>query len=320
VEIQGKIAVVTGAASGIGRSMALALAREGADLVLVDLNRDGLAEVRNEIEAMGRRGLAIPADVSKLKDLQNLYEQSISEMGTVDILVNNAGVHMTGPVDKMTIDDWKWIVDINLWGVINGIHVFLPHMLNRGSGHIVNTASSAGLAGSLDRSIPYTMTKFAVVGISEGLAVYLRDKGIGVTMICPGMVSTNIGSAERFIPVGDGHDESRRELLKASETNFKQGKLPDFITDFISSRFGPSAAARATIISPERIAEETVRAIKENTFLVVMPGEIMELVMERSRDMEGYINQAAQMKAEWDKLFEAIFTHMEMTRNQSRSS
>ena len=154
MEIQGKIAVVTGAASGIGRSMALALAREGADLVLADLNRDGLAEVRSEIEAMGRRGLAIPADVTKLKDLQNLYNQSISEMGPVDILVNNAGVHMTGPVDKMTIDDWKWIVDINLWGVVNGINVFLPHMLDRGSGYIVNTASSAGLAGVwTDRSL-----------------------------------------------------------------------------------------------------------------------------------------------------------------------
>ncbi|MFZ0930514.1 MAG: SDR family NAD(P)-dependent oxidoreductase [Syntrophobacteraceae bacterium] len=320
MEIQGKIAVVTGAASGIGRFTAIALAREGADLVLADLNRDGLAEVRNEIEAMGRRGLAVPTDVTKLKDIQNLYDRSISEMGQVDILMNNAGVHMTGPVEKMAVDDWKWIVDINLWGVVNGIHVFLPHMLDRGSGHIVNTASSAGLAGGLDRSIPYTMTKFAVVGLSEGLAVYLRNKGIGVTMICPGMVSTNIAASERFIPAGDGHDESRLELLKASEANFKQGKLPDFITDFISSRGGPSAAALATIVNPERLAEETVRAIRENTFLVVMPGELMELVKERSRDMEGYIHQAAQMKAEWDKLFEAIFTHMERSGNQPGSS
>ena len=173
MEIQGKIAVVTGAASGIGRSTALALAREGADVVLADLNRDGLTEVRAEIEKLGRTGLAIPADVTKLNDIQNLYDRSISEMGRVDILMNNAGVHMSGPVEKTAVDDWKWIVDINLWGVVNGIHVFLPHMLERSSGHIVNTASSAGLAGALDRSIPYTMTKFAVVGLSEGLAVYL---------------------------------------------------------------------------------------------------------------------------------------------------
>ena len=167
MEIQGKIAVVTGAASGIGRSTAIALAREGADVVLADLNREGLTEVRGEIEKLGRRGLAIPADVTKLNDIQNLYDRSISEMGRVDILMNNAGVHMSGPVEKTTIDDWKWIVDINLWGVVNGIHVFLPHMLERGNGCVVNTASSAGLVGALDISIPYTMTKFAMVGLSE---------------------------------------------------------------------------------------------------------------------------------------------------------
>jgi NAD(P)-dependent dehydrogenase (short-subunit alcohol dehydrogenase family) len=315
MEIKGKIAVVTGAASGIGRSTAIALAREGADVVLSDLNRDGLAEVRGEIEALGRKGLAVPADVTKLEDIQNLYERSISEMGRVDILMNNAGVHMTGPVEKTAIDDWKWIVDVNLWGVVNGIHVFLPHMLDRGSGHIVNTASSAGLAGVLDRSIPYTMTKFAVVGLSEGLAAYLKGRGIGVTMLCPGMVSTNIAGGERFIPAGDGLDDLRLELLNASRESFKRGKLPDFISDFISSRGGPLGAALATIINPERIAEAAVRAIRENTFLVVMPAELMELVKQRSMDMEGYIDQAVQMKAEWDKLFEAIFAYMQKARS-----
>ena len=320
MEIQGKIAVVTGAASGIGRSAAIALAREGADVVLADLNRDGLTEVRGEIEKLGRRGLAIPADVTKLNDIQNLYDRSISEMGRVDILMNNAGVHMSGPVEKTTIDDWKWIVDINLWGVVNGIHVFLPHMLERGNGCVVNTASSAGLVGALDGSIPYTMTKFAMVGLSEGLAVYLRDKGIGVTVICPGLVGTNIAANQRFIPVGDGHDESRRELLKVFEMNFKQGKFPDFVSDLISSRGGPAAAALPSVISPERVAEETIRAIRENTFLVVLPGELMEFVKQRSQDMEGYIRRAAQMRAEQDKFFEAIFTHMERAGNQSRSS
>ncbi len=277
MQIQGKIAVVTGAASGIGRSTALALAKEGADVVLADLNCDGLTKVRGEIEKLGRTGLAIPADVTKLNDIQNLYDRSISEMGRVDILMNNAGVHMSGPVEKTPVDYWKWIVDINLLSVVNGIHVFLPHMLERSSGYIVNTASSAGLAGDLDRSIPYTMTKFAVVGLSEGLAVYLRDKGIGVTVICPGLVSTNIAASQRFTPVGDGHDESRRELLKAFEVNSKQGKFPDFVSDLISSLDSPVAAALASVISPERVAEETIRAIRENTFLVVLPGELMSL-------------------------------------------
>ncbi len=311
MDMDGKIAVVTGAASGIGRFVAIALAREGADVVLADLNRDGLSEVLREIEALGRKALAVPTDVTKLKDIQNLFDLTISEMDRVDILINNAGVHITGPVEKTTIDDWKWIVDVNVWGVVNGINVFLPHMLDRGSGYIVNTASSAGLAGVLDRSIPYTMTKFAVVGLSEGLAVYLRDRGIGVTVICPGMVSTNIGASQRVIPVGDGLDELRQELIDASRESFRQGKLPDFISDFISSRSGPVGPALATIIAPERIAEAAVRAIKEHTFLVVMPPELMELVKQRSLNMEAYIHQAVQMKAEWDKLFEAIFAYMQ---------
>jgi NAD(P)-dependent dehydrogenase (short-subunit alcohol dehydrogenase family) len=313
MDIDGKIAVVTGAASGIGRFVAIALAREGADVVLADLNRDGLAEARREVEALGRRGLAVPTDVTKLGDIQNLFDLTISEMDRVDILINNAGVHITGPVEKTTIDDWKWIVDVNLWGVVNGINVFLPHMLDRGSGYIVNTASSAGLAGVLDRSIPYTTTKFAVVGLSEGLAVYLRDRGIGVTVICPGMVSTNIGASQRVIPVGDGLDELRRELIDSTQESFKQGKLPDFISDFISKRSGPVGPALATIIQPERIAEAAVQAIKEQTFLVVMPPELMELVKQRSLNMEAYIYQAVQMKAEWDKLFEAIFAYMRRT-------
>jgi NAD(P)-dependent dehydrogenase (short-subunit alcohol dehydrogenase family) len=311
MEITGKVALVTGAASGIGRSTALALAEEGADLVLTDINREALEEVRKEVAALGRRCLAVPADVAKLEDMRDLRDRSISEMGRVDILVNNAGVHMTGPVEKTSIDDWKWIVDINIWGVVNGIHLFLPHMIERRSGHIVNIASSAGLIGVLDKSIPYTMTKFAVVGLSEGLAVYLRDKGIGVTVICPGLVSTNIASQDRFIPAEDEFDELRRELHKAFATSFKQGKLPDFVSTFFTSRGGPAGTAVTTFTSPESIAEAAVRAIGENTFLIVLPGELMDLARQRSTDMESYIQQAVDMQAEWDKLFEAILTFMQ---------
>ena len=118
MDLQGKIAVVTCTASGIGRHTPIALAREGADVVLADLDGDGLAEVRSEIEALGRRGLAVPTDVTKLENLQNVYEHSISKMGRVDILMNNAGVQVTGPLEKTAIDDWKW-------DVFYGAYVFL---------------------------------------------------------------------------------------------------------------------------------------------------------------------------------------------------
>jgi len=309
VEIKGKVAVVTGAASGIGRATALALAKEGADLVLADLNSDGMAEVLKEIKGVGRRGLSVPTDVTKVRDVQNLYDRSISEMGRVDILMNNAGVHLIGPVEKTTLDDWKWIIDINLWGVIHGIHVFLPHMLERGSGHMVNTASIAGLAGSLDASIPYTATKFAVVGLSEGLAVSLRGKGIGITALCPGLVTTNIMSSQRFIASGDGLDQSRQDLLKIIEANFKTGKLPDFIP--------PSPLTEVT--SPDRIAEGVVRAIRENIFLVVIPEEVLDLVKERTQDMEAFIHRQAQMRAGVDKLLDSVYTQMAKAKSQTQS-
>ena len=299
MEIQGKIAVVTGAASGIGSATAIALARKGADMVVADLNRDGLTEVLKEVEGAGQMGLAVETDVTKPEAVQKLYELSISEMGRVDILVNNAGVHMASPVEKTPIRDWQWITDVNLWGVIHGIHFFLPHMLERGSGHIVNTASIAGLAGGLDGSIPYTMTKFAVVGLSEGLAVYLREKGIGVTAVCPGPVNTDILANQRFIPVGDGLDEARRDFLKALQTRFKAGESLD-----------PSGGRRGTVIAPQSIAEGVVRAIEKNRFLVVMPGEVMETIKQRSQDMERFIELQSRKREERDMFLKGIFTQM----------
>ena len=226
MEIDGKIAVVTGAASGIGRATAIALAREGADLALADVRDDRLEEARKEITALGRRSIAVHTDVSKLQDVRNLFDRCVSEMGRVDILMNNAGVHLVGPTEKISIADWQWIVGINLWGVVHGINVFLAHMLERGSGHIVNTASMAGLIGA-EPSVPYVATKFAVVGMSECLAAYLRPKGIGVTVVCPSFVATNIAEQERLVPFGDDFDDARRAFLEA----LKRGEWSRFNVD-----------------------------------------------------------------------------------------
>ena len=270
MEIDGKIAVVTGAASGIGRATAVALAREGADLVLADVRDDRLEEARKEITALGRRGIAVHTDVSKLEDVRNLFDRSISEMGRVDILMNNAGVHMTGAAEKIPIADWEWMVGINLWGVVYGINVFLPHMLERGSGHIVNTASISGLIGS-ESSIPYVATKFAVVGMSECLVAYLRPKGIGVTVLCPGPVATHIFEHERVAPFGDGLDDERRAFYKA----LNQGEW---------SRLPWGA------ISPEEVAKKVVHAVKENTYLVHTHPGYKEMIAQKAQDPEGAVN------------------------------
>jgi NAD(P)-dependent dehydrogenase (short-subunit alcohol dehydrogenase family) len=304
MDIQDKIAVVTGAASGIGRATAVELAREGASLVLADLNDDGLKEVGSEIEALGRSVLAVETDVSKLESVQNLYDRSLAAMGRVDILMNNAGVHIVGPIEHTSIDDWKWIIDVNLWGVIYGIKVFLPHMLERESGHIVNTASVAGLAGGLD-AIPYTATKFAVVGISEGLAVSLNKRGIGVTAVCPGLVGTNIIGSQRLIPSGDGLDQARATLFDILNNDFKQAKLPELL-----AASDDADVELREIIKPIEVAKATIRAIKESTFLVLTHPAINEILKRRTEDIEDYIAGLAQAGAEREQVMNEILTQL----------
>ncbi len=285
MEIADKIAVVTGAASGIGRATALALAREGADVVLADVNDQRLDEARAEITGTGRRALAVHADVSRLADVEALAQRAIGEMGRVDILMNNAGVHVTGPVEKIPVGDWEWIVGANLWGPIHGVRTFLPHMLTRGNGYIVNTASMAGLVG-LEPSIPYTVTKFAVVGLSQALAAYLRPKGIGVSVLCPGFVATRITEHERLTPYDDGMDETRRSFFRA-------------LADGDWSRM---AAAPGGVVTAESVAQKVVAAIKANTFLIFTHAGHKEAVAAAAADPEAAIDQFAAFQGMWDRL------------------
>ena len=304
MEIRGSVAVVTGAASGIGRATALELAKEGASLVLADLDDEGVKQVASEIEALGRSALAVETDVAKLESVQNLFDRSLEEMGRVDILMNNAGVHIVGPIENTSIDDWKWIIDINLWGVIYGIKVFLPHMLESESGHIVNTASVAGLLGGVD-AIPYTATKFAVLGISEGLAVALKRRGIGVTAVCPGLVGTNIVDSQRFVPSGDGLDQARETLFALFSSGFKEAKLPDFLAS------GDDADMELRkIIKPVEVAEATVRAIKENTFLVLTHPAINEMIKGRAENMDAHVSALAEQGAEREQAFNQVLTQL----------
>ncbi len=190
--LEGRLVLVTGAASGIGRALALACGLRGANLVLCDLDEEGLAATEAELRALGRSVLSRRVDVSKEADVHELANRVHADHEAVDLLVNNAGVGLGGGFLDTSLADWEWILGINLRGVVLGCHFFVPAMVRRGrGGHVVNLSSMAALAPS-ETLTAYATTKCAVLGFSEALADELQWHGIGVTAACPGFIDTPI--------------------------------------------------------------------------------------------------------------------------------
>jgi NAD(P)-dependent dehydrogenase (short-subunit alcohol dehydrogenase family) len=212
--LAGKTALVTGAASGIGRETALALARRDADLFLCDIDEAGLAETERRARELGREVLCRRVDVANREEMSAFAEAVHERVAAVDILVNNAGVAIAGGFLYTSLDDWDWILGINLTGVVHGCHFFAPRMVERGTGHIVNVASLAGILASETLAV-YATTKFGVVGLSEALRAELGRHGIGVTAVCPGIIDTPItGNARMVGPVMD-RPEARSQMVDA---------------------------------------------------------------------------------------------------------
>jgi len=196
-DFRDRVAVVTGAASGIGRALSLALARRGANVALVDLNAAGLADVEREIAGLGRKASSHVADVADRARMAELPDEVLGAHGRVSLLVNNAGVSVGGTFEEQSLADLDWIVGINFWGVVHGCKFFLPHLRKEAGAHIVNLSSMFGLVGFPGQS-SYCATKFAVRGLSESLWVELRDAGIGVTSVHPGGIRTDIVRTSRI--------------------------------------------------------------------------------------------------------------------------
>ena len=199
-ELEGKVAVVTGGASGIGKGIAQALGNEGAQVVIADIEEGALQATADELGATG-----IQTDVSRAESVGALATEVVERFGTAHIVVNNAGIGPMGRLAELTLDDWKWIVGVNLWGVIHGVHHFLPILKrNEDGGHIVNTASMAGLVPSPGLG-SYVLTKYGVVGLTETLALELAEDGskVGATVLCPGTIHTNIAASSRNRPEGN---------------------------------------------------------------------------------------------------------------------
>ena len=213
-----KVVLVTGAASGIGRSICLRLAREGSDILLADIDQAGLESASREIESTGARASWYLADVSDAAQVEKLHERVMSEHGAPDILVNSAGVAMSGTMDEVSLDDWRWLLGVNLWGIIHTVHYFVGDMYERGSGHIVNLASAAGLF-ALPHAGLYTTSKHAVVGLSAVLRAEASVHGVSVTAVCPGFVRTpmldNVKTVEPVKAAGD--TEAAKRIAMSAE-------------------------------------------------------------------------------------------------------
>jgi len=195
--LDGKRVVITGAASGLGRALALNLARKGCRIGIVDINVAGAEETLEMVAAGGGSGEVYELDVSVVSDWEAMAEHFFNSWGGVDVLVNNAGVASVGHVGDIPIEDWEWIFNINFWGMVYGCHTFIPHMKKQGSGYLVNVASAAGLLCLLEMA-PYNTTKAAVISLSETLRSELSPAKIGVTVACPMFFNTHLLDDMRY--------------------------------------------------------------------------------------------------------------------------
>ncbi len=258
-ELGGGVAVVTGGASGIGRAMAERFARERAKVVVADIDARALAAVVDSIKARGGEALGVPTDVTDLSSVQALAAAAFEAFGKVSVLCNNAGVALWGGLESATHRDWQWVLGVNLWGVIHGVEAFVPRMIaSKEPGHIVNTASMAGLVATRGLGV-YNTSKYAVVGLSETLAKDLRSYHIGVSVLCPMGVATQIRESARNRPA-----DLTNDAPSAVESVELMGRT----------------------LAPAVVAEMVLSAIRANRLYVITHEEGLEALRRRHERLE----------------------------------
>ncbi|HWI98397.1 MAG TPA: SDR family NAD(P)-dependent oxidoreductase [Burkholderiales bacterium] len=265
-ELAGKVAVVTGAASGLGRAMALAFADEGMHLALADVDDAGLQETRTRLDGKDVKSIVMRLDVSKASEVEAFARKCFQELGAVHVVCNNAGVALSGPVWETSEAEWQWILGVNLLGVVNGVRAFAPRLIAQDEGHIVNTASVAGLISPPGMGA-YCVSKHAVVTLSEALHHDLRERGsrVGVSLLCPAYVPTGIADSERNQPPGVSVSSKSNERV-AKEAALRK-------------------AVAAGKLSADDVARAVVAAVKENRFYVLTHPGIKGAVRARMEDV-----------------------------------
>lgn len=269
MEINGAVTVITGGGSGIGRSLALALAREGAELALADIDLAAAEDVAKEVQAIGRRALAIRTDVAQESDIMVLADRVAAELGPIDIFASNAGVVLGGSVEEVTDTDWQWIMGINFYAHIYAVRHVLPRMLLRDRGLLLHTASAAGLINT-GTNIPYHVSKHAVVALAGGLAIDLAARGsnVKVSVICPEVVSTNL--PQRSFQAGEiGKELSESEIAARNE---------------VSRAMTARMAQRG--LDPDEAARVIVAGIQEDRYLIYTHERTHAIVAGRAQDPE----------------------------------
>jgi NAD(P)-dependent dehydrogenase (short-subunit alcohol dehydrogenase family) len=274
-ELAGRTAVVTGAASGIGLATASAFAREGMHVVLADIEEQPLALAEKSLLDAGYDVLAVRTDVSSWDDVQHLADRTIERFGAVHVVHNNAGVVLAGPVEELSLADWEWVLGIDLWGVVYGVKAFVPLIKKAGEGHIVNTASSAGLYSGPSIG-PYNVAKHGVVALTETLQRELAIDGdaIRASVLCPGMVDTRIVESDRNRSAAAAADHAR----SAQEDEFKT-----------------SAAARLKKVGldPDDVAKLVLGAVRDGRFWILPHPRWIDVLRDRVEGMadDGRLNE-----------------------------
>ncbi len=255
-DLDGAVAVITGAGSGIGRATARSLADRGARVAVSDINTERAEETAALVVTAGGEAIAVNVDIARQSDLEDLRDRCLQRFGRVDVVFNNVGVIAMGAPESLPIEAWQRMLDLNLLSIARSNLVFLPLLLAQGRGHVVNTGSASGLlAYGFDR-LPYVASKHAVVGVTEALAIYLGPKGIGVTCVCPSGVMTNIVEQITF--------------------------------------YGEAASPRAPqhpVVDADVVGELVADAVTAGTFLVVTAPEILDELRERASDPEAYVQR-----------------------------
>jgi NAD(P)-dependent dehydrogenase (short-subunit alcohol dehydrogenase family) len=265
-DLRDHVVVVTGAASGIGLALAQAFLSEGARVVLADIESSALARAEERLDAEhADRVHAVVTDVADLAAVERLAAVTVERCGRVDVLCNNAGVSTFTTIDNLTINDWKWVLGVDLWGVIHGVHAFLPMMLERGTpSRIVNTASVAGLMSGIAFLAPYAVAKVGVVSLSESLRAEMAaaDAPVGVSVLCPGFTDTEVLEGERNRPAHLGV-EARTDGGEAWKTMARQGMR------------GPTGK------QPAELAAMVVDAVRSDRFWVVSHDDVRPIIEQR---------------------------------------